>query len=196
MIMEYCGGGDLSSYYTKPKFSSREYARVVRELVSGVSYLHGRGFAHRDLKPENCLLEEGLRPRLKLADFGLAKVQKPSVCATRGIGTPNYMPPEMFQFDDDVEEEDMDVRALDIFAIGVIMWQLWFKAVPFEGKSTHKIMNLLLKGKRMPLEATATAAAPDPTLSVLIEKCWSQEPSLRPTIDQVFESFDKIVGTS
>ena len=51
--MEYCGGGDLESYFRSERFGLAEFNRVMLDFLSGVAFLHTRGIAHRDLKPAN-----------------------------------------------------------------------------------------------------------------------------------------------
>ncbi len=70
--------------------------------------------------------------KVKLADFGLAKEERKT--ATRGVGTPAYMPPEMFE-----EAAKLNFLAVDTYAVAVIMWQLWFKTAPYRGKGTQAV---------------------------------------------------------
>jgi serine/threonine protein kinase len=56
IIMEYCAGGDLSSYFRKPSFDTPEFLRCCEEILAGIEYLHKKGVAHRDLKPANVWL--------------------------------------------------------------------------------------------------------------------------------------------
>jgi serine/threonine protein kinase len=72
---------------------------------------------------------------VKIADFGLAKANRNTV--TRGVGTPSYMPPEMF--DDETEGLNVSMLAVDIYALGIILGQLWTKRSPWKGKSPHKV---------------------------------------------------------
>ena len=88
MVLEYCGGGDLSHYYQTSKFTKLEFCRICLELFSAVAYMHSLGIGHHDIKPENILLDlDGFR--VKLADFGLSKSSSDVI--TKGVGTPAYM---------------------------------------------------------------------------------------------------------
>ena len=113
---------------------------------------------------------------------------------TRGVGTPVYMPPEMFQDDEDPEKTNM--LAVDVYAVAVILWQLWFKITPFAGKSVHKIIALAMKGKRPPLQPSPAdgvgASHPPlpPALESLVAACWAQDANARPSIQDAFHKFD------
>jgi serine/threonine protein kinase len=192
-ILEFCDGGDLQGYYTKPEFTLEEFKRVGLELLSGVAYLHERLIVHRDLKPENALLL-GDKKQVKIADFGLAKANR-NTEMTIGVGTPAYMPPEMF---DDVEvTSTASMTPMDVYAIGIILAQLWTKRAPWQGKSPHKVMTLILKGKRPPLDGFKdkgpSVQPPPDVLRNLIVECWSAEPEKRPSIMDVFTRFEKEV---
>jgi len=140
--------------------------------------------------------------RVKLADFGLAKMDRQTV--TRGVGTPSYMPPEMFADEDNPEKTNM--LAVDVYALGVILWQLWYQTEPWFGKAIHKVVMEVTKGRRPPLARAAAqrgqeatvgnhtdrADAPEP-LAALVEACWAQLPADRPLIASVFEIFDQKV---
>ena len=115
---------------------------------------------------------------MRIADFGLAKKSRNTV--TRGVGTPAYMPPECF---DDADDPDAAIMlAIDVYALGVILWQLWFKQVPFAGKSIHNVISLVMRGNRPPLTkvrrrrstahplAAAATSAPCPVLGALKKK--------------------------
>ncbi len=52
-VLEFCGGGDLASYYKAPEFDKVEYCRIILEILSGMCYVHARQIAHRDIKPAN-----------------------------------------------------------------------------------------------------------------------------------------------
>ena len=189
MIMEYCGGGDLAGFYKEPTFGPRDYVRVVSELLSGILYLHQRDVAHRDLKPENVLLATGTR-QVKVADFGLAKTNRNTF--TRGVGTPAYMPPEMFAEEEDANKTNM--LAVDVYALGIMIWQLWFKEVPFGGKSVASILVLIGRGKRPAFWAKGGVGGahrcPEP-LQRLAERCWAQEVTDRPPMEEVCRAFEE-----
>ena len=121
------------------------------------------------------LLEAGSY-KAKIADFGLAKANRNTV--TRGVGTPAFMPPEMFS--DEESPEGTNMLAVDIYACGVIFWQLWFRQPPFAGKSVHNVISFVMRGKRPGLEVGRLKGlapghpAPPPALRALIERCWAQ----------------------
>ena len=150
------------------------------------------------------LLESGTNKAM-LADFGLAKNNRQTV--TRGVGTPAYMPPEMFSEEDDPAKTNM--LAVDIYAIAVIIWQLWFKQVPYGVKGIHQTITHVMHGNRLSLtgatkgkgakaETGADSTAGHPAIpkaqSDLIEVCWHQEAAERPAITEVYATFkDKVV---
>jgi len=195
MVLEYCGGGTLGDYYLKPEFNNKEYIRVVSEMLGACSYLHGQKIAHRDLKPDNILLEAGTL-RVKLADFGLARVNKAN--ATKGTGTPYYMPPEMFNDD---EHNQVNPLPADIFALGVIMWQLWFKQLPYGKKNVHQVIMHVMDGFRPPLSKQDTGyktGYPEPpeALKQLINKCWSHSAKNRPEANYVLTKFKSSISSA
>jgi hypothetical protein len=140
------------------------------------------------LKPENILLDSPARRKVKIADFGLAKNNRNTM--TRGVGTPVYVPPEMF----DEGSAQTNMLAVDIYALGVILWQLWFKMPPFDRLPLHTVRARVTHGPRLAFEAGADGVAahhspPPLPLVALIERCWAQAPEHRPPAAEVYRAF-------
>ncbi len=118
VFMEYIKGGDLNQY-SMNNFEDFQTNRtnIMIETAKGLSFLHKLKVAHRDIKPENILIEskQGLRPTVKLTDFGIAKFQDPGDKSTMHtkLGTRDYMAPEFFQM------EIKYHKNVDIFALGL-----------------------------------------------------------------------------
>jgi serine/threonine protein kinase len=187
MVLEYCGGGDLHKYYASDLFTRAEFARITNELLSGISYLHQRNVAHRDLKPANILLETSTL-RVKIADFGLAKGTAQT--ATKGVGTPAYMPPELYE--EVQSKEDTNLLALDVYALGIILWELWYQTAPFAGLPVARVVAHVMRGKRLPFaEVEGDEQIPE-LFRALIEECWAQEPSKRPPVANVARAIKKL----
>eukprot|EP01090_Pellita_catalonica_P012483 TRINITY_DN2729_c0_g1_i1.p1 TRINITY_DN2729_c0_g1~~TRINITY_DN2729_c0_g1_i1.p1 ORF type:complete len:435 (-),score=54.52 TRINITY_DN2729_c0_g1_i1:121-1425(-) len=113
--------------------------RIVTNIVRGMNYLHSLNpsLIHRDLKPANVLLTESLEARI--SDLGLARTSTKTFCADmKGnyAGSPRYMSPECLR------QEDFNERA-DVYSFGVILWQLIYGLVPWEGKSATEIIALV-----------------------------------------------------
>jgi hypothetical protein len=87
-------------------------------------------------------------------------------------------------FDDDEDPEKTNMLAVDVYALSIILWQLWFKRLPFEGKSIHKIISWVGKGKRLKLDLDNHPSPPEP-LKVLIQDCWAQLSTDRPHMQKV-----------
>ena len=66
VVMEFCGGGTLADYYAEAVFTKKEFARIVGELLSALTFLHARGVAHRDLRPEHVLLSDAKQKSVRL----------------------------------------------------------------------------------------------------------------------------------
>jgi len=106
---------------------------------------------------------------------------------TRGVGTPSFMAPELFDDDEDAEAIE-SILAVDIYAVAVILWQFWFKAEPWLGKGAHKVMHAVIDGKRPALsgdECPAPDLPPPPALRALIEACWNGDAARRPGVASV-----------
>lgn len=129
MIFDLCTGGDLQAYLCHPRLRDpAEFARVSLELLSGVCYLHEKKIGHRDLKPANVLLASASPgAKLKITDFGLAKPNSTQV--TRGLGTPGYMAPELFDDSENpVGGRERGLGPFDLFGVAPALRLFFFFA--------------------------------------------------------------------
>src|SRR5262249_29352528 len=139
--MELVKGLPLTKYCDEAKLSPRQRLELFIPVCQAVQHAHQKGIIHRDLKPSNILvgLYDG-RPVPKVIDFGVAKATGPrltpqSVYTEVGsmIGTFEYMSPEQAE----LNNLDIDTRS-DIYALGVILYELLTGAVPFSRKELEK----------------------------------------------------------
>lgn len=155
IVMEYIQGGtlgDVISSHSGP-LPERYSKRFMRDILSGVEYLHNNCTIHRDLKPDNCLLSYAKEPygTVKLSDFGLSNfVVTPSATTgapidqhgvlTSAVGSPAFVAPEVF--------ESSYGTAVDIWSCGVILYMMLSGGeMPFRGKSASEIMSQAREGK-------------------------------------------------
>ena len=137
--MEYLLGRSLSDIIqssTGPMKPERAVL-IARQIAMALEVAHDRGIVHRDLKPENVLVLEGPGgDHVKLLDFGLAKVVDGSMDVTQDgevLGTPHYMAPEQIRGD------GVDGRT-DVYACGVLLYELLTHQMPFDGDGAIEIM--------------------------------------------------------
>lgn len=127
-VMEYVDGVTLRDSIAAGGVTPEEALRIVPVLCEALQYAHDEGVVHRDIKPENILLDR--RGRIKIADFGLAKLlggseQLPNLTRTHQVmGTMNYMAPEQMS-----TSKQVDHRA-DIYSLGVIFYELLTGEIP------------------------------------------------------------------
>src|SRR5581483_2703809 len=121
-LMEFVDGVSLRQLFHAGRIAAREALAIVPQICDALQYAHDQGVVHRDIKPENILLDA--RGRVKVADFGLAKLLgrvAPDVSLTapdQVMGTPHYMAPEQMETPGRV-----DHRA-DIYSLGVVFYEL------------------------------------------------------------------------
>ncbi len=140
-VMEYCDGPDLLALLEREGPLSWRRAFALGEQICGALHdAHAHGIIHRDVKPENFILLQGEdgADLIKVLDFGIAKLTDPdlAIVETRtgvSLGTPEYMAPEQG------EGLDFDAR-IDIYGVGVLLYQLVTGRVPFEGKDEFELM--------------------------------------------------------
>ncbi len=145
LVMEYATEGTLMDFMnTNP--SDEVIAKLIHEIILGVSYLHEEGIIHRDLKPGNVLITKSRngRPVAKITDFGISKdilqEQKIEQSFTEGVGTPHYMAPEQFFKKTFGSNQEIGVEC-DVWAIGVIIYRLLTGKLPFgNGTKDHELI--------------------------------------------------------
>ncbi len=141
LVMEFLRGKDLARVaYEEGPLSFRRIVNVLRQTLAALSEAHHLGIIHRDLKPENIILEPMRQGGdfVKVVDFGLAKVReaedKPSITSPGIVcGTPEYMSPEQGRGD------PIDARS-DLYAVGVIFYQMLTGRLPFEAESPTQVV--------------------------------------------------------
>lgn len=127
-IMEFVDGANLRQLVRSGELDSKAALAVVPQICEALQYAHDAGIVHRDIKPENILLDKS--GRVKIADFGLAKLIKPqpddfTLTGTKQVvGTPHYMAPEQFE-----HPTDVDHRA-DIYSVGVVIYEMLTGELP------------------------------------------------------------------
>ena len=133
VVMEYVAGPSLASVLAQHPdgMPLGEVRAWLRGLVEGVAYLHDHGIVHRDLKPANLFMEEGI---VKIGDYGLAKLITPSQGSehSESIGTCHYMAPEI--------SSGKYHKPIDVYAIGVILYEMLTGRVPFEGETVGEVL--------------------------------------------------------
>ncbi|MBX3420801.1 MAG: serine/threonine protein kinase [Pirellulaceae bacterium] len=133
IVMEYVSGLSLRDLVdAHPRgVPGPEMMRWFGQIASGVAYLHDHGIVHRDLKPANIFEDEGL---VKIGDYGLSKYISSSRRGgqTESVGTFHYMAPEIGKGEYGKE--------VDIYALGVILYEMATGTVPFDGESSQEII--------------------------------------------------------
>jgi len=144
LVMEYVAGESLRAVLRRDRWLPLGRAvAIVREILAGLGEAHRSGVVHGDVKTDNILVEQ-LRDgsdRVKLVDYGLAELAHDAasvvLARTRSewtvCGTPEYMAPEV------IRGEPMTARA-DLYAAGIVLYELLTGATPFVGGTTHDVM--------------------------------------------------------
>src|SRR5262249_8944293 len=192
LVMECVEGETLSQRLRKKPLPTEQLLRTAVEIATALDQAHRHGVVHRDLKPGNIMLT---KTGAKLLDFGLAKRQAPvlrtgatsvevALRATAGLatqseslteegmilGTLEYMAPEQ------VEGKEADTRT-DIFALGVVIYEMATGRKAFEAESKASLASAILTTQPPPI--TAVRPMTPPALERVVKKCLSKDPDER-----------------
>jgi serine/threonine-protein kinase len=179
LVMEYLEGVALSTLTRDEKpIALDKVIAIARQIADGLAEVHDRGIIHRDLKPDNVfLVKEGDQEDfVKILDFGIAKVLESTeakmTCAGSLFGTPSYMSPEQ------AAGMPVDART-DVYALGIIMYELASGKVPFDADTLMGILTQHLYRKPLPLRDLVGASHVSAALDAIIFKALSKAPEQR-----------------
>src|SRR5688572_19404654 len=182
LVSELLEGGTLRDHLETAPLPPRKAIDYALQTARGLSAAHERGIVHRDLKPENLFITRD--GRVKILDFGLAKLRPAKVGDTDGgaptslqqtgpgvvMGTVGYMSPEQ------VRGQDVDHRT-DIFAFGAILYEMLTERRPFEGASAVETMHAILTQE--PPAAVEKNPKVAPQLERILQHCLEKSPERR-----------------
>ncbi len=139
LVMEYIKGHTLREMLEErhgQPLPPDEALRIILQVCDALAYCHEHGVFHRDIKPENIMVQDD--GNIKIIDFGVALLQGARRVTWRGltgtVGTPDYMSPEQLK-------GERGRASSDIYAVGVILYEMLCGRTPFEGESAFAIMN-------------------------------------------------------
>ncbi|KAF9403678.1 hypothetical protein BGZ94_004541, partial [Podila epigama] len=151
LVMEYVSGGELFEYLVnKGRLDESEALRFFQQIIVGLAFCHKRKICHRDLKPENLLLDQKMN--VKIADFGMASLQKTGRLLETSCGSPHYASPEV------VTGMKYDGSTSDIWSCGIILYALLTGHLPFDDENIRHLLSKVKAGKfYMPTDISAGA---------------------------------------
>ncbi len=183
MVMEFAEGPDLATVMGRVPMSPARILQLCRQLLEGLSHAHGVGLIHRDFKPENVIVERDTNhlevPRI--VDFGIAILREGGgstdglgrlTTAGLVLGTPAFMAPEQAVGD------AIDHR-IDLFALGVILYEMLAGVLPFDGRGGEVARaNLLLEPPTIATRVPSLAV--DPLLEAFSRRLMAKKRDDRP----------------
>ena len=180
VVMEYVAGPTLEKALAEhPQgLPMEQVQRWLQGASQGLSFLHDRGLVHRDVKPGNLFLDQGV---VKVGDVGLSKFITPSrrSCHTESVGTVYYMAPEVAHGRYGPE--------VDVYSLGVILYEMLTGRVPFEGESTGEILMKHLS------QSPDLGLLPE-RLRPVLARALAKDPARRiPTVERLAQEFHDAV---
>ena len=183
VVSELLEGETLRQRLSSGALVSRKVVDYAAQVARGLAAAHEKGIVHRDLKPENLFVTKD--GRVKILDFGLAKLTRPEVPSDPGtqaptvargtepgfvMGTVGYMSPEQ------VRGEAADARS-DIFSLGAVLYEMLTGNRAFRGASAVETLNAILKDD--PAEPSQTGRDVSPALERMTRRCLEKNPEER-----------------
>ncbi len=170
-VAEFVDGESLASRLRRGALPASEACQIARELCAALAQAHEQRVVHRDIKPANVLLSNRSppAPRVKLGDFGVARLAEGSTDAPAGtiVGTPRYMAPEQAR-------GLPTTPATDIYSVGVVLYEMLAGTPPFTGTSAVELALCHLHDAPPPLPASAP-----PALAGIVASALAKDPSER-----------------
>jgi serine/threonine protein kinase/alpha-tubulin suppressor-like RCC1 family protein len=179
LVMEYLENGLTlrDEMYRRAKakrgFNREDLRHIFHQMLNGLAAAHGQKIIHRDLKPENIMLQRvvGNPAHVRILDFGIAKFVEGQTDTKWPLGSPSYMAPEQ------VSLQNLGTWT-DLYAVGVMFFEMVTGRRPFPGNSDEAIMSKKLKADFDPFEQVADLKLPEPAVAFM-RRAMSREPGDR-----------------
>lgn len=184
LVMELLEGELLQDYIERSgRLPIALALPIAVQVLKALESAHAMGVIHRDLKPENVFVlkaqanEEGPAPRVKVLDFGIARLKLSSEFQAltkpgTSMGTPEYMAPEQAYSADQADERS------DIYSVGVMLYEMLSGRLPAEGDTPLEIANKVISGSLVPLAELVPQLPAE--LCDWVTRCLHRDPSQRP----------------
>jgi serine/threonine protein kinase len=188
IVIEFAPLGSLASVMEKQQLSQQFKVMCLLETAKALQFLHSNGVIHRDIKSQNILvfsLETRAPVHVKLTDFGTSRfISDDPTTITKNVGTISFMAPEALGRNPRID------KSADVYSFAVLMWSVLFEQTPFkEFKWDSDIEQHVKSGNRLPFPHGHDV---DVALVKLIEECWHNDPSQRPSINVVVQRLSNI----
>ncbi|XP_047330705.1 serine/threonine-protein kinase STY13-like [Impatiens glandulifera] len=180
IVTEYARGGSVRQFLAKRQNRSVPLRLAVKQALDvarGMAYVHGLGLIHRDLKSDNLLISAD--KSIKIADFGVARIEVQTEGMTPETGTYRWMAPEMIQ-------HRPYSQKVDVYSFGIVLWELITGQLPFQNMTAvQAAFAVVNKGVRpnIPNECL-------PVLRDIMTRCWDTEPNVRPPFMDVVKMLE------
>uniref|UniRef100_A0A0E0EGR7 Protein kinase domain-containing protein n=1 Tax=Oryza meridionalis TaxID=40149 RepID=A0A0E0EGR7_9ORYZ len=177
IVTEYMPGGNLYDFLHKQNnvLDLLTILRIAISISKGMDYLHQNNIIHRDLKTANLLM--GYHQVVKIADFGVARQGNQEGQMTAETGTYRWMAPEI------INHKPYDNKA-DVFSFAIVLWEL----VPYDNMTPLQAALGVRQGFRLEIPSSV-----NPRLSKLIQRCWDEDPDVRPVFAEIVIELENIL---
>jgi tetratricopeptide (TPR) repeat protein/predicted Ser/Thr protein kinase len=189
LAMEWLQGEDLSALLRRRRLGIDEVLSLARQVAGALGQAHAHGMIHRDIKPSNLFLEHGEVSRVRLLDFGIARLNGQPRMTRTGmiIGTPGYMAPEQARGDTSL------TPALDVFSLGCVLFEALSGRPAFEGQHLVALLAKVIFMEAPRLEEHCPQAPPE--LATLVSRMLAKDPLVRPRDGvELLTEFTKLEG--
>lgn len=194
IVSEFCAGETLFRLLHERKdvlLTFKQQLKLLQDIAQGMNYLHSLSppIIHRDLKSLNLLLSEPvLGPSdpilLKITDFGVSKSLSAPELMTGQMGTCHWMAPEVLS-------SLPYTLSADVYSYGIVMWEVMTRQTPYKGKNPAQILFAVVNQQERPSQSLIPPSVPSALRSLMV-KCWHQDPSSRPSFDQILTQLDSL----
>ncbi|XP_073001500.1 serine/threonine-protein kinase STY13-like isoform X1 [Typha latifolia] len=175
IVTEYAKGGSVRQFLMRRQNKLVPLKLAVKQALDvarGMAYVHGLGFIHRDLKSDNLLISAD--KSIKIADFGVARIEVKTEGMTPETGTYRWMAPEMIQ------HRPYDQK-VDVYSFGIVLWELITGMLPFANMTAvQAAFAVVNKGVRPVVPQDCL-----PSLGEIMTRCWDANPDVRPSFTEV-----------